>query len=195
MIHYTHKLFYKKYAYKVVLSCQTQGRRWSWRNAHKVPQEFQCVQDWCDVHAAGAFKIQRRYQGGNNKHSDWHQNVYVATADVKDALILNQGAAVHEVWQPLDADHLHSLDVRNVIEVRDSLIYRKYAHVIYFKYDRQCQLWTWLNSLVTDSQTSVLKGNAFWPKIYSSDLDDVRMIQLSYPERIDYIKHVKLITP
>lgn len=192
-INYTSKLFFKKYAYKVVLSCQTTGRRWTWRS-HKMPQEFQSVQDWCEAHAAGQFHISRRYQGGSKKYSDWHQNVYLQSADHKDALIKHQAASVHEVWQPLDSDHLQSLDVRNVIEVRDQLIYRKYAHVIYFKYDAHGELWNWLETLMEGSQVSVLKGSTWWPKVYSSDLDDVRMIQLSYPERIDYIKHVKLLT-
>jgi hypothetical protein len=152
------------------------------------------VQDWCEAHAADQFKISRRYQGGTKKYSEWHQNVYLSSVDHKDALIKHAGASVHEVWQPLDADHLHSLDVRNVIEVRDQLIYRKYAHVIYFKYDRDGELWMWLEAMLAESEVSVLKGDRCWPKVYSMDLDDVRMIQLSYPERIDYIKHVKLLT-
>ena len=193
-IHYVSKLFYKKYAYKVVLNCQTTGLKWSWRNSQKVPQEFQSVQDWCDAHADGQFKIQRRYQGGTQKHSDWHQNVYLSSADHKDALIKHQGASVHEVWQPLDSDHFQSLDIHNVIEVRNTLIYRKYSHVIYFKYNKDSQLWNWLESLMEGSEVSVLKGDRWWPKVYSMDLDDVRMIQLSYPERIHYIKHVKLLT-
>ena len=160
-----------------------------------MPQEFQSVQDWCEAHAAGQFHISRRYQGGSKKYSDWHQNVYLQSADHKDALIKHQAASVYEVWQPLDSDHLQSLDVRNVIEVRDKLIYRKYSHVIYFKYDTHGELWNWLETLMEGSQVSVLKGSTWWPKVYSSDLDDVRMIQLSYPERIDYIKHVKLLPP
>lgn len=193
-IRYTHKLFFKKYAYKVVLSCQTSGNRWAWRDQAHLPQEFQLVQDWCEQHAPDAHKIQRRYQGGSKRHSDWHQLVYLQTEHTKDALLKVQPTAVHEIWQPLDADHLQMLDVRNVIEVRDRLIYHKYSHVIYFKYDRDMQLWDWLKALLDGSEVSVLKGSAWWPKVYSSDLDDVRMIQLSYPERIDYIKHVKLLS-
>lgn len=193
-IHYVSKLFYKKYAYKVVLNCQTSGNRWFWRRSDVLPQEFQQVQDWCETHVQGQFKIQRRYQGGSKKHSDWHQNVYLGSADHKDALIAHAGAAVNEVWQPLDDDHLQSLDVRNVIEVRDSLIYGKYSHVVYFKYNRDGELWKWLEALLVESDVSDLKGDRWWPKVYSTDLDDVRMIQLSYPERIDYIKHVKLLT-
>lgn len=158
-----------------------------------MPQEFQSVQDWCEAHAAGNFKIARRYQGGSKKYSDWHQNVYLSCADHKDALILYQGAAVHEVWQPLDSDHLQQLEVRNVTQVRDQLIYRKYAHAVYFKYDAHGELWNWLTLLLADSEVSVLKGSKWWPKVYSEQMDDVRMIQLSYGEYIDYIKHVKLL--
>lgn len=193
-IQYTHKLFYKKYAYKVVLNCQTSGHRWFWHDQDVLPQEFQMLQDWCDTHAPGAFKIQRRYQGGTKKHSDWHQIVYLNSTDHKDALIKHEGAAVQEVWQPLDDDHLQSLDVRNVIEVKHRLIYGKYAHVVYFKYDRHGQVWKWLEALLEGSTVSELKGSTWWPRVYSSDLDDVNMIRLSYPERIDYIKHVKLLT-
>jgi hypothetical protein len=194
-IRYTHKLFFKKYAYKVVLNCQTSGNRWCWRNQDTLPQEFQSLQDWCEQHAPGAYKIQRRYQGGTKRHSDWHQLVYLQSERMKDALVKDQSLAVQEVWQPLDADHFHQLDVRNVIEVRHQLIYRKYAHVIYFKYDRHGQLHEWLKALLADSTTSELKGDAWWCKVYSNDLDDVRMIQLSYGEQIDYVKHVKLIPP
>lgn len=194
-VNYTTKLFYKKYAYKVVLSCQTMGRRWAWRDSSVFPQEFQVVKDWCAQHAPDAHKIQRRYQGGSTQHSDWHQNVYLQTATQKDHLIRSQGAAVQEVWQPLDADHLQNLDVRNVIQVRKTLIYHKYAHVVYFKYDRDGMIRPWLASVLEGSTTSVLKGQRFWPIVYSMDLDDVNMIQLTYPERIDYIRHVKLLPP
>lgn len=190
-VRYTHKLFYKKYAYKVVLSVQTPGTRWF--TSHTLAPEFQTVHDWCAQHAPGAHKIKRRYKGGTHQQSEWNQNVYLQTDTQKDALVKVQGAAVQEIWQPLDADHLQSLDVRNIIEVRKNLIYGKYAHVIYFKYDRDQKTRPWLASILQESTTSVLKGQRAWPIVYSTNADDVHMIQLSYPERIDYIKHVKLL--
>jgi hypothetical protein len=194
-IQYTAKLFHKKFAYKVVLSCQTSGSRWFWPSKDTLAPDFQTVTDWCELHAPNAHKIQRRYQGGTDQHSEWHQNVYLQTDKQKDALVKAQGAAVQEIWQPLDADHLQSLDVRNIVEVRKRLIYGKYAHVIYFKYDRDQKIRAWLTAILEGSTTSVLKGQRFWCIVYSTDQDDVRMIQLSYPERIDYIKHVKLLPP
>lgn len=193
LIQYTHKLFYRTYAYKVVLTCQTSGNRWFHHKQDVLPPEFQIITDWCEQHVCGQYKIQRRYQGGSKRHSDWHQMVYLQSDLHKDALVKAHGAQVLEVWQPLDADHLQQLDVRNVIKVRKTLIYNKYAHVIYFKYDRLKKMHEWLEHLLEGSQTSVLKGDLWWPRVYSSDLDDIHMIQLSYPEQIDYIKHVKLL--
>jgi len=192
-VEYTRKLFYKKYAYKVVLTCQTPGPRWG--HVDNPPAEFDQLDAWCEAHAPGAHKIQRRYQGANVSHTDWHQHVYLLSAHVKDALLLTYGAQVTTVWQPLDADHLQRLDARNVVEVRKQLIYGKYDHAIYFKYDRDGVTHTWLKQLLTGNKQSKLAGCKWWPIVYSADIADVHMIALSYPERIDYIKHVKLLPP
>ena len=193
-IQYTHKLFHKKYAYKVVLSCQTSGSRWFWPRQDQLAPDFQAVTDWCELHAPNSHKIQRRYQGGSDQHSDWHQNVYLQTDAQKDALVKAQGAAVQEVWQPLNPAHLQTLDVRNIAEVRSQLIYKKYSHVIYFKYDKHHTVYPWLLKLLADSPKSIVKGCIWFPKVYSTDEADVQMIQLSYPEKISHIKHVILLS-
>jgi hypothetical protein len=191
-INFTSKLYFRQYAYKVVLSCRASGGRW-WRRDGQTPVEFTQLTTWCETHAPNAHEIRRRVQKQTNRYTDWHQVVYVQTEHVKNSLVQEYGANVLEVTQPLDTAHGQLLEVRNITEVRHNLIYKKYNHVIYFKYDRPQQLWEWLENIVNDSEHSVLKGNRLWPKVYSCSLDDVQMIQLSYADRIDYVKHVILL--
>jgi hypothetical protein len=191
-INYSSKLFYCKYAYKVVLRTTMQGCRW-WRKPD--PIEFSEVTEWCEQHAPGAHKILRRFQTSDNNTSDWHQLVYVQTESVKNAIVQEFGAQVFQVWQPLNQEHFQNLEVRNITEVRAQLIWKKYSHVIYFKYDRHHTVYTWLQGVLADAAQSQLKGTHWWPRVYSSDVGDVQMIQLSYPEKIDYIKQVVLLPP
>jgi hypothetical protein len=189
-INYTSRLFFKKYAYKVVLACQTSGNRWFWRQQDQLPQEFQSVQHWCSHHVPHTHKIQRRYVGGSALHSDWHQMVYLQHESDKDQLLKAHAADVLQVWQPLNDQHLKQLDVKNVQEVRAQLIYKRFAHVIYFKYDRTCEMWDWLQALLADSTESELRGDKWWPRVYSASLDDVQQILFCYSDRVHYVKHV-----
>ena len=191
-ISYTSKLYFGKYPYKVALHTRLSGGK-SWKIGILEPLEFQVLTVWCEQHMGGEHKIRRRFRGYTNPGSDWHQLVYVQTEAAKNALVQAYGAQVEQVWQPLDNSHLQSLEVRNITEVRSNLLFKKYKHVIYFKYDRSHHMWNWLKSLLQGSSTSDLKGDKWWPRVYSTDMDDINMIQLSFPENIDYIKHVILV--
>jgi len=190
-IQYVSKLFYGQYAYKVVLyTTLTSGRWWPKQDE---PTEFTVVTVWCEQHVPGAYKILRRFQDSDNQSSDWHQMIYLQSEHMKDALVKQFGAHVTEVWQPLNQAHLQTLEVRNITEVRSQLIYKKYSHVVYFKYDRQHVVYPWLEKLLADSPKSAIKGCRWFPKVYSADEADVQMIKLSYPEMISYIKQVVLL--
>lgn len=190
-VHYVSKLFFGKYAYKVVLQNVTGGNRW-WRN--RVPAQFVNVDAWCAQHVPQAHKVQRRYQGGSKKDNHWHQLVYLTTEAHKQAFVQAHIQDVVEVWQPLDSAHLHSLEVRNIVEIRTHLLFKKFRHAVYFKYDRTGQVWEWLETHLADSQTSKLSGSMWWPKVYSEDESDIIMLRLSYPDAIDYVKTVRLVT-
>lgn len=196
-ITYTQKLFYRKYAYKVILTCSLQGNRWyKLNNQGNPPQEFMDLTNWCDTHAANSYKIQRRYGGTSRKgYSTWYQHVYLSTQAQKDALVQAYGAQVQEICQPLDTDHLNILDSKNIVEVRKSLIYKKWSYAVYFKYQKNANLYEWLEALFKDSETSVLKGNPWWPTVYSTDILDVKQVEFSYLDDIKLVKTVKLITP
>lgn len=190
-IHYVSKLFYCKYAYKVVLTTHTTGNRW-WKD--KVPDQFEKLDSWCVKHAHGSHKVQRRYQGHTHQDHHWHQIVYLSSADHVHALLKDHVQDVLEVWKPLDQSHLESLEVKNIVEIRTKLLYQKYRYAVYFKYDKTRKIYDWLKTNLADSTTSKLSGSHWWPKVYSMDDLDVTMIRLSYPDAIDYIKTVRLVT-
>ncbi len=190
-IHYVSKLFFGKYAYKVVLNTVTGGSRW-WRD--RVPPEFACLDAWCDTHMKGAHKIQRRYQSQSKKECRWHQIVYVNSETHVQELVTQHVQDVLEIWKPLDQAHLQMLDVKNIVEIRTSLLFKKYRYAVYFKYNRTSELWNWLEDQFSQSETSKLMGDMWWPKVYSVDELDVTMLRLSFPDVIDYVKTVRLVT-
>ena len=189
-INYTSKLFYKKYAFKITLGFQVAKRHRYHRNKTMQP-ELQQVQDWCVATFGTQFKMINRGIWGNQIYS-CETSIYVSSESDKDQVLQQYASQVLEVWQPWDDSHLQALGVRNITQVRTRLIYNKYSHVIYFKYDKKQTLKGQLHVMLADSTQSAVKGCARWPRVYSMCEQDITWIRLTYPEQIDYVKHVIL---
>jgi hypothetical protein len=189
-IHYTQKLFYKTHAFKVTLGFQVDMQSTFNRRFHLQP-ELQQLQDWCTQQFGTQYKMINRGVW-NNQLRTCETSIYVGTQSDKDLIVQHYASQVLEVWQPMDQSHQHALSVRNITQVRTRLIYNKYSHVIYFKYDKTTKLKTNIEQLLHDSEHSVVKGSTRWPRMYSTCEQDVAMVRLTYTENIDYIKHVIL---
>jgi hypothetical protein len=182
-IHHSSKLFYGKYAYKVVLL--TNG----------MDCGLSKLSDWCNSNIADQdYKLVNRH----HDHCDWHQMVYVHNEQVRDNMLTAFGADVVEIWQPLDSDHLKKLSVRNVVQVRSTLIFKKYNHAIYFLYDRLGGIEDWLMEYYQGRTDVRVSGSRWWPKLYIQGdhlQDEITAIELTWPNCIDYVRTVRLISP
>ena len=181
-IHHSSKLFYSKYAYKIVLL--TSG----------MDDGLSKLAHWCDSNIVDQdYKLVNRH----HDHCDWHQMVYVLSASDRDNMLTVFGADVVEIWQPLDTEHLKKLSVRNIVQVRSTLIYKKFNHAIYFLFDRQGQIEDWLISYYEGRSDVRVSGSRWWPKLYIQGVhlqDELAAIELSWPNCIDYVRSVRLVT-
>lgn len=191
-IRYTSRLYFKKYAYKVTLSCDHADGRYT--PASTCNQKFVQLRAWCKQHVTD-HKLIRRYVGNINQNSTWHYFVYVPDTQHKDLVLQSWAQDVLEVHQPLNDSHAQLLDVRNITSVRATPLYGKYLHAVYFHYDRSNNMYAWLKAYAKSSPTCKLSGTRWWPILYSETMDDVGMIKLTWAEKINYVKTVVINTP
>lgn len=191
-IEYTQKLYFGKFYYKVTLEVAGDSANW-W----SPPREIKPVLSWCVSNLpAPDHKLTRRRQHHDPKqrHAVWHVCVYLNRSDLMDLILKDLGVQVIHVCKPLDDAHRVNLSVKNVISVRKDLIYKKFSHVIYFKYERTGALHKWLKDYFKDNPKARVSGSLWWCKVYMQDDVDVMSLQLSWPDHIDYMKTVRLIT-
>lgn len=151
------------------------------------------INTWCQqMFSENNFKIQHRYQKKTKKDTLWHQLIYVEDATNKDLIIQKFGSRVKQIWQPFNTDHLHQLDIRNIVEVRPELLYKKFRYAVYFRYDGANVIYEWMNSYFYGNSNAKVSGNWKWPRLYLVDDEEITTIRLSWGDAIDYIKTVKL---
>lgn len=191
LINYTSKLFYKKFAYKILLETVTKpSSRWAKNNNKDLMQ----INAWCQqTFTDKNFKLQHRYQKKIKKDTLWHQLIYVEDQASKDIIVSHFGSRVKQIWQPLNQSHLNLLDVRNIVEVRQELLYKKFRYGVYFKYDRSNTIYNWMLSYFQDNPNAKISGNEKWPRLYIADESEITTMRLSWGDAIDYIKTVKLV--
>lgn len=190
-IEYTQKLYFGKFYYKI--SVEVSGESTSWWSP---PKEITPVLTWCAVNLNSLdYKLTkfRQHHDPGQRQAVWHACIYCASADLRDQVLKQFGAQVVYVCQPLDDAHRMNLSVKNIISVRKDLIYKKFSHVIYFKYERTGKLYKWLKDYFRDNPKVRVAGSLWWCKVYMQDDVDVMSIQLSWPDHIDYLKTVRLI--
>lgn len=157
--------------------------------------ELAALPTWChDNLSDHDHKIQNRYQRKDKHDSVYHQLVYVKDAQTKDLLLANFGQAVLNVCQPLDNSHALNLEVKNVTEVRENLLFKKFRYAVYFRYNRTRELFNWLADYFKDTPTVKVNGSYNWPRLYMEDDMELTMIKLTWQDKIDYVKTVILIT-
>lgn len=190
-IEYTRKLYFKKFHYKITV--QTEGAAKTW---WYVPDSVKTIQRWCDNNLdTTSAKVTKRVQSYDSQQqtSVYHVCIYCKDDAVRDQVLAQYGGQVVMIHQPLDDLHKHKLDVRNVIEVRKTLIYNRFRHAVYFKYDRKGQIHEWLQDYFKDHARVRVTGNRWWTKVYLEDDTEIAVLQLSWSEMIDYIKTVRCI--
>jgi hypothetical protein len=190
-ISHTSKLFYGKYAYRITVKFDYPAANSLDASSYTHVRQ---LKQWCDAHV-GSTKLVRQFSHAYSHHGGWNVVIYASSELDRDTIISHFGADVIAVCQPLDKHHEQLLDVKNRIEVKDRLIYGKYNHVVYFKYDRYRQTKRKITELLANSDTSRVTGSSSWCKVYSTNEDDVTMIKLMWPELIDYVKRVIVPTP
>jgi len=188
-IEYTRKLFFRKYSYKLTFLIQGKSSVW-----YKAPSEIRKIPKWVETHLPDTdVKIIKRYQGWDDNKVRFHQSVYCKDQDTKDKLLAQFGLHILEICQPLDNNHKDNLEVKNVIEVRKNLIFKKYRYAVYFKYDKKNEIFDWLGNYFQGHATAKVSGNKWWPKLYLTDETEIMSVRLSWQECIDYIKTVRCL--
>jgi hypothetical protein len=190
-IDYTQKLYFGKFCYKICVEVRAHTSYW-WQ----IPTCVQDVVTWCEKNLpVNTYKVQRRRQtwDENNNLASWHVCVYCGDMNIRDQVLQHFGSQVVRMSQPLDDQHKQNLTVKNVIQIRDSLIFNKFRHAVYFKYDRSGKLLSWLKNYFQDNPKAKVSGNLWWVKVYMTDDLDVTSLQLSWPDQIDYVKTVRLL--
>ena len=191
-IEYTKKYFFQKYAYKLSLLVKGKTKNW-----YSKPRELRIIPTWIKNNLTDTdYKVRNRFQSFEDDLCVYHQLIYCKDAATKDRLLATFGKQVVEICQPLDDNHKDNLEVKNIIEVRKTLIYKKYRYAVYFKYDRSHTIYPWLQQYF-DSQkdTALVAGCNWWPKVYLTEDHEIMSIRLTWQDQIDYIKTVRLLEP
>ena len=190
-INYTSKKFFKKYVYKLVFEVNA-TRPFS--RYFGIAAELNSIPRWIEQNLANLdCKITNRYQSGNGNDVKYHQVVYLNDDTAKHCLQQQFAVCLIDVWQPLDQSHASELEIRNLLTVRNSLLFNKYKMAVYFKYDRRGEVYTWLRDYFASSNTAKVSGDSRWPRLYLNDDGEIAVIKLSWPDSIDYVKRVILI--
>jgi hypothetical protein len=109
-------------------------------------------------------------------------------------LILQFGSTIREITKPFDQDHLENLSVKNLVIVRQSLLHKKYQHVVYFKYDHKRELAPWLRDYAATESGIKVESDGPWNRVYMVDSSHFTLFQLTWPDRINYTKTIRLIS-
>lgn len=189
-VHYISKLLYQKYTHKITFQ-EVSKKRWKGQSGF----DLSTIPNWCATQFPHAdFKCSNRYQ--HNPQRDkyvFHVMMYLTDPVVVDALIKQFPGQVVDVWKPLDDDHVEDLAVKNVVEVRNSLYYKKYRFSLVFNFNRARDLYPALEDYFRDNEGARVSGSPLWPRLYLTDKDDLTVIKLMWGDRINYIKSVRLM--
>lgn len=192
---YTTKLFFGKYNSRVIVVTRLSKKNHRWRSPK--PRELQALHTWCRDNLSEDGHIIKDHFCLFNEDTAYQQMVYLSNPADRDLLLAHYGSQISEVTQPLDDSHKQQLEVRNLVVVRESLLYNRFKHCVYFKYDPTLETWRWLKTFFQDEESSKLmpdpKHDAsypVWPRVYLEDDTHLTTLKLMWQERIDYVKTV-----
>lgn len=190
-IEYTSKKFYSQFIYKISLSINTTQQ--SSRYFGLAP-ELAALPSWLQKsYPKVEYKINNRFQTSDGSRTTYHQLLYISDGAVKDAVCKTFGAQLVGVTQPLNQSHADELEIRNVVCVRDTLLFKQFKYCVYFKYDRKARLYPWLLDYYANNESAKVSGDRWWPRVYLHDDTEIAAIKLTWPDAINYVKRVLLI--
>ena len=192
-IAYTTQLFYSKYNTRVLLSIKSNiSPRHEYPYNYRKPKESLDNLKWCKENL-NSFKIRDMYMGYRDTEYTWKQIIYINEED-KDK-VLSKFDNIIEVTQPYDKEHKETLDVKQIIVVRKTLIYKKYKHTIYFKYDRHNELIPWIKKYFEDEDDNTYEifDYIYSPKINLINDEHLDLIKLTWSNMIRCIRTIRLI--
>ena len=195
---YTTKLFFGKYNSRVIVVTRLNRKIYRWKSPK--PRELLALHAWCRDHLSDEGYIIKDHFCVLNDDVTYQQMVYLSSPADRDLLLAHYGGQVSEVTQPLDDLHKQQLEVRNLVVVRNTLLYNRYRHSVYFKYDSTMETWRWLQTFFKDEEGCKLMPDPkhdpdypVWPRVYLEDDTHLTTLKLMWQERIDYVKTVHLL--
>jgi hypothetical protein len=190
-ISYTHKLFFGRFHRKITIQVEGMVNHWN-----AMPTSVSDLQNWCTQHLPPhEFKVRCREFGWdtNQNHKTYHVHIYYSLDQVQQQVLSEFGSKVIHMCAPLDQQHVDDLSVKNIIQVRDTLLYNKYSHVIYFKYQKNRKLHSWLTEYLADTDVKITHNHQF-PIVYMPGADHMALLQITWADEIDHVKQVRLLT-
>ena len=189
---YTSKLFYGKYAYKILIS-----------HRGKAADAAKSI-GWT-IHSCRLWLTEQ-----NITHRMYNQIKLVGKGrrdvHVKSSLFLNDKSAFDEcmkefadiithVVEPYDESHVDVLKDNTTILVRKNLLFNRFKFVVIFKrgwndpFISEIDKWILENFLAKNSSTKDVKWNqnGFNPRLYLIDDSDLMLVKLTWGDRIKTI--------
>lgn len=201
---YTTQLFWKQYAYKVVLrdkiNKQTLGLHWMsprvlrrWFLDNKIANKLVWDTDW------DAF-----FKGQDSQCS---VRIYLKTAVDYDFVIKSFNQHVVETSKPYNESHIDLLKSNASVRIKPKLIYGKFRYVVVFRsylgQEDTDKLSDWVEHSLDLQNTDAVKwmlyswgtNDVTWyhsPRLYLRDESDVIMVRIAWEEKIKQILVVLL---
>jgi hypothetical protein len=196
---YTTKLFFGQYTTKITINTHIPGKK-NYGYRFQKPKELRELHNYCKENFVDGYVVKDHWCGADDGVL-FHQMIYLNNTFDRDALLARFGARVLEITQPFDSDHKNSLEIRNLTVVRNILLYNKYQHCVYFKYDPTHNTYNWLKAFFKDEVGHKLVPDPnrdytypVWPRVYLTDSTHLMSLKLMWSERIEYVKTVHLIS-
>lgn len=193
-IQYTSRLFFGNYYIRVVVNTHS-ARSTRYTFDWTKPDELLLLGDFCKVaFSENDYILKDRYVGPDvDGGIRFNQMLYLKTEDQLQKVIKTFGSSIVDITKPYDANHKDQLSIRNIVVVRDKLLYKKYQYAVYFKYDPKKEVWNWLRAYAKDETDIKIDRISHWPRAYMIDDSHLTSIKLMWSEKIDYIKTVRLL--
>ena len=188
---YTSKLFYGKYAYKILISRSSKIGDPDFHSGWTVHN----CQVWLkENNISHRMYNQVRYKGKNRKEVKVKASLFLTSRQDYDACIMKFGSNVDAVISPYDDTHVDMLKDNTTIVVRSRYLYGKYKYVITFKRHWQQTVddidgWISLNLSGTNAGGIPPKWHpGGWnPRLYLTNDADLMLAKLTWGERIKNI--------
>ena len=181
--HYTSRLFYKKYPFKILVvrqCCKTDPdyhTGWTVANAKSWLEEndidHRMYNQVIHKNKRKGIKILR-------------SSVFVKTRAEFENCLKNWKANVFAVTAPYKDEHIQFLTENTEISIRPKLVYKKFRYIITIKKHWREDLSDfedWLNQNFTRERAKYAT-NGWWPRLYLCEDSDLVLLKLTYDEKI-----------